>query len=120
MKTLVAEYNTCQAAIGECSSPVHVDEVLDPDALSQLMHPPCRDQPKSIAKQQLIDAFIRAERAAEEIELVKNEMTNCLHYYQQKHRVLQECVKSLSARSDAFARGAVSLLLVKAADKFSM
>lgn len=113
MKTLVAEYNTCQAAIGECSSPVHVDDVLDPDALYQFMHQPCRDLPKSIVKQELIDAYIQAERAAEELELVKNEMTNYLKYYQQKHRVLQKCIESLNARSDAFARGAVSLLRVK-------
>lgn len=109
IKALLPEYNACQMAIETNTfSSLSIQEVLDPDILSQMLRP--HSSIPSRSKQELMDAHILIQRACEEVEMLRAEMGNMVKYYEGRCKVLEDTIQLFESREDAFGRGALSLL----------
>lgn len=65
----------------------------------------------SHSKREIIDAFLRLKRAEEEICMLTVEMKHTINYYEHEVECVQKCIQDYSLQeSDAFSRGAVTLL----------
>lgn len=106
MKALLPVYNACQVAIG--GETLSVEEVLDPSQLSMMLRPLSSISSKS--KHELIESFVHAKRAEEEIAMLEAEMVNVVKYYEHRRKVIQDSINLATPREDAFSRGALSLL----------
>ena len=97
------------------------EEALDSNRLSVILRP--YSSISSTDKQEIIDAFLRRERASEEVVMLEVEMKNTTAYYTNKCKVLQDCMDSFCQRGDSplrrtescehaymYDRGALALL----------
>ena len=83
-----------------------MEEALDPTTLTTSM-----ETNTSHSKREIIDAFLRLKRAEEEICMLTVEMKHTINYYEHEVECVQKCIQDYSLQeSDAFSRGAVTLL----------
>ena len=109
IKSLVPQYNSCQAMESRESKDVLLEEALDPLFLATQLQPNLLFHSK--AKQELINACLTVERSSEEIVLLQEEMQRTLNYYSNiLNKVDISLAKFLTQRPSLFARGAISLL----------
>ena len=112
IKSLLPEYNACQATIGEDSSALlSMEEVLDSSLLSMILRPHSNfSNIPSKTKQEIMDASLHMERASEEITMLEKEMSNMISYYKDRSKVLYHSIQLFMSREDGFGRGVLSLL----------
>ena len=63
------------------------------------------------SKREIIDAFLRLKRAKEEISMLTLEMKCTTKFYEHEIECVQKCIQHYASQeTDAFSRGAVTLL----------
>ena len=80
---------------------------LNPCELSSLID--CADV--TGVKHDIIHAYLKKNRSAEEIELLKEDIERTLQYFQQKRACIKSTCDDLSTHEDLFSRGAQNLLI---------
>ena len=120
LKSLTQEYNACDSANNlETSDAITLSEALDPSSVETRLGE-FGSGYKTIAtgykmmstgrKRQILDAYLEVCRSIEEISMLKEEAKNLVVYYEERKKLLEVKIASLSDRIDSFSRGAVSLL----------
>ena len=106
IKALLQEYNACQAVAGSTCC-LTVADALDSAMLTQILHPKlCALTPD---KQELINSYIMLTRRKEVVEMLKCDMSNVLHYYNDRKAIITSTIESFQQESD-YSRGACNLL----------
>ena len=99
LKKLVLEYNARTIPDPELS----IEAAIDPHSTLFVSSVTKR-------KQDIIQAYLRKKRSEEEIELLKSEMKQTLHYLEQKEKMLTCACRSIAQCSEHFHLGAHNIL----------
>ena len=107
MKTLLQEYNACQAVSGSINS-LTLHDILDSSTLARLLQPKlCALTPD---KQELINTYIMLKRTSEEICMLESEMANVTQYFEDRRDTIESTLMAIKPEC-AYTRGARALLL---------
>lgn len=106
VKKLVEEYNAT-SFLTESASEITVQTALNPDELMLLAD---TTNMATGVKHDIVHAYLQKVRSSEEIEILKEDMRNTLHYFQLKQECIKDACEDLSTLEDSFSRGARNLL----------
>lgn len=106
VKKLVEEYNAT-SFLTESASEITVQTALNPDELMLLAD---TTNMATGVKHDIVHAYLQKVRSSEEIEILKEDMRNTLHYFQLKQEYIKDACEDLSTLEDSFSRGARNLL----------
>ncbi len=90
IKSLLPEYNTCHALLGGVA-PMTMKEALDPHVIPVTKPFDCN---QSKSKRDVIQSFILMKRAAEEVDMPRNDMEKTVAYYSKSLSTLLQIIQS--------------------------